>query len=105
MFIDAPSLVLTKKVPITDAKTPILETIIGRTTKSLVMLFVAATASAIVAISDPAYDSNKSALIPAVSPTISPTLSAIVAGFLGSSSGNPASTFPTKSAPTSAAFV
>ena len=32
-------------------------------------------------------------------------MSAIVAGFLGSSSGIPASTFPTKSAPTSAAFV
>ena len=29
----------------------------------------------------------------------------MVAGFLGSSSGIPASTFPTKSAPTSAAFV
>ena len=50
------------------------------------------------------YDSNRSAPIPATSPTISPTLSAIVAG-LRSSSGNPASTFPTKSAPTSAAFV
>ena len=62
-------------------------------------------ASAIVAIIDPAYDSNRSAPIPATSPTLSPTLSAIVAGFLGSSSGIPASTFPTKSAPTSAAFV
>ena len=36
---------------------------------------------------------------------MSPTLSAITAGFLGSSSGIPASTLPTKSAPTSAAFV
>ena len=54
---------------------------------------------------DSANDPNKSALIPATSPTLSPTLSAIVAGFLGLSSGNPASTFPTKSAPTSAAFV
>jgi len=36
---------------------------------------------------------------------LSPTLSAITAGFLGSSSGIPASTFPTKSAPTSAPFV
>ena len=36
---------------------------------------------------------------------MSPTLSAITAGFLGSSSGIPASTFPTKSAPTSAPFV
>ena len=32
-------------------------------------------------------------------------MSAITAGFLGSSSGIPASTFPTKSAPTSAPLV
>ena len=51
------------------------------------------------------YEPNKSAPIPATSPTLSPTLSAIVAGFRGSSSGIPASTFPTRSAPTSAAFV
>ena len=43
--------------------------------------------------------------MPAQSPTLSPTLSAITAGFLGSSSGIPASTFPTKSAPTSAPLV
>ena len=43
--------------------------------------------------------------MPATSPTLSPTLSAIQAGFLGSSSGIPASTLPTRSAPTSAAFV
>ena len=42
--------------------------------------------------------------IPATSPTLSPTLSAIVAGFRGDLLV-PASTFPTKSAPTSAAFV
>lgn len=42
---------------------------------------------------------------PATSPTLSPTLSAIVPGLRGSSSGIPASIFPTKSAPTSAAFV
>ena len=52
-----------------------------------------------------AYVSNKSAAIPAQSPTLSPTLSAITAGFLGSSSGIPASTFQTKSAPTSAPLV
>ena len=46
-----------------------------------------------------------SAAIPAQSPTLSPTLSALVAGFRGSSSGIPASTFPTRSAPTSAALV
>ena len=43
--------------------------------------------------------------MPAQSPTLSPTLSAITAGFRGSSSGMPASIFPTRSAPTSAAFV
>jgi len=36
---------------------------------------------------------------------LSQTLSAITAGFLGSSSGIPASTLPTRSAHTSAAFV
>ena len=46
-----------------------------------------------------------SAPIPATSPTLSPTLSAITAGLRGSSSGIPASTFPTRSAPTSAALV
>jgi len=54
---------------------------------------------------DSAKDPKRSALMPATSPTLSPTLSAIVAGFLGLSSGSPAYTFPTKSAPTSAAFV
>lgn len=54
---------------------------------------------------DSAKEPNKSALIPATSPTLSPTLSAIVAGFLGLSSGRPAYTLPTRSAPTSAAFV
>ena len=60
---------------------------------------------AAVAKIEPAYDSYKSAPIPATSPTLSPTLSAIVAGLRGSSSGIPASTLPTKSAPTSAALV
>src|SRR5438093_771345 len=41
--------------------------------------------------------------MPASSPTLSPTLSAITAGLRGSSSGMPASIFPTRSAPTSAA--
>ena len=64
-----------------------------------------AAANTIAPIIEPTYDSNKSAPIPATSPTLSPTLSAMVAGFLGSSSGIPASTLPTRSAPTSAAFV
>lgn len=54
---------------------------------------------------DSANEPKRSALMPATSPTLSPTLSAIVAGFLGESSGNPASILPTKSAPTSAALV
>src|SRR5436305_9295868 len=43
--------------------------------------------------------------MPAQSPTLSPTLSAMVAGLRGSSSGIPASTLPTRSAPTSAPLV
>lgn len=54
---------------------------------------------------DSAKEPKRSALIPATSPTLSPTLSAIVAGFLGLSSGRPAYTLPTRSAPTSAALV
>ena len=59
----------------------------------------------IAAIIEPTNDSKISAPIPATSPTLSPTLSAITPGFRGSSSGIPASTLPTKSAPTSAALV
>ena len=62
-------------------------------------------ARTIVATTVTTYVSNKSAAIPAQSPALSPTLSAITAGFLGSSSGMPTSTLPTKSAPTSAPFV
>merc|ERR1711991_266252 len=62
-------------------------------------------ANAIDAIIDPQYDSKISEPIPATSPTLSPTLSAITPGFLGSSSGMPASTLPTRSAPTSALLV
>ena len=50
-------------------------------------------------------DSKRSAPRAAQSPTLSPTRSAMTAGLRGSSSGMPASTLPTKSAPTSAAFV
>ena len=62
-------------------------------------------AIAIEAIIAPQYDSKISEPIPAISPTLSPTLSAITPGFLGSSSGIPASIFPTRSAPTSALLV
>ena len=61
------------------------------------------TASVAAAMSEPTYDSNRSAPMPATSPTLSPTLSAITAGLCGSSSSMPASTLPTRSAPTSAA--
>ena len=109
--MSAPSPVLTKKVPIIDAKIPIDAIRSGNVTKSISVteefpIVAAPTAArATVAIIDPTYDSNKSAPIPATSPTLSPTLSATVAGFLGSSSGIPCSTLPTKSAPTSAALV
>jgi len=52
-----------------------------------------------------AKDPKRSDPIPAISPTLSPTLSAIVAGLYGESSSKSYSTFPTKSAPTSAALV
>src|SRR5579859_6910431 len=61
--------------------------------------------SSMAAIIVTAYVSNRSAAMPAQSPTLSPTLSAITAGLRGSSSGIPASTLPTRSAPTSAALV
>ena len=62
-------------------------------------------AIAMVAIIAPQYDSKMSEPIPATSPTLSPTLSAITPGLRGSSSGIPASTLPTRSAPTSALLV
>ena len=61
--------------------------------------------SSITATAVTAYVSKRSAAMPAQSPTLSPTLSAITAALRGSSSGIPASIFPTRSAPTSAAFV
>jgi hypothetical protein len=61
--------------------------------------------STIVARIVATYEPKRSAPIPATSPTLSPTLSAMVAGLRGSSSGMPASTLPTRSAPTSAALV
>ena len=62
-------------------------------------------ARAIDAIIAPQYDSKISDPMPATSPTLSPTLSAMTAGLRGSSSGIPASTLPTRSAPTSADLV
>ena len=70
-----------------------------------ILLITISCPNTIVAKIVATYEPNKSAPIPATSPTLSPTLSAIVAGLRTSSSGIPASTLPTKSAPTSAAFV
>ena len=108
IFMSASSLVLTKKIPKIDKKTPIAAIIIGANTAFCCISGFAIKADApraAVERMDPQYDSYRSAPIPATSPTLSPTLSAMVAGFRGSSSGMPASTLPTKSAPTSAAFV
>ena len=66
-------------------------------------LIVEATTSVALVLS--ANDPKRSAPIPATSPTLSPTLSAIVPGFFGESSSKSYSTFPTRSAPTSAALV
>ena len=95
----ASSLVRTTKNPITAARMPKPAIQKGRAISLLLL------ASAAEAIMLPTKDSKRSAPIPATSPTLSPTLSAMVAGFLGSSSGMLASTFPTRSAPTSAALV
>ena len=54
---------------------------------------------------DSAREPKRSAPIPAMSPTLSPTLSAIVPGFIMLSSSRSYTTLPTRSAPTSAAFV
>ncbi len=102
-----PGLAFTRKIPITEAKIPTTHKRSGSDTSLNFMEEEASTATPRIMqpTIDPTYDSKRSAPIPATSPTLSPTLSAITAGFLGSSSGIPASTFPTRSAPTSAAFV
>ena len=95
-----------KNVPITDATAATAERQrieverLLRSPTRLVWVPSSITATAVTA-----YVSNRSAAMPAQSPTLSPTLSAITAALRGSSSGMPASSFPTRSAPTSAAFV
>ena len=97
---------LTKNVPTTEATMQTAQITSGY---SIIVVAVSPTkniaANNIVATTVTAYVSKRSAAIPAQSPTLSPTLSAIDAAFLGSSSGIPASTFPTISPPTSAPFV
>ncbi|CAB4670779.1 unannotated protein [freshwater metagenome] len=98
----------TANTPKIDAITPIARAASGNTSPIAGLRPIelnAATPRMMEATSVTSYDSKRSAAIPAQSPTLSPTLSAIVAGLRGSSSGIPASTFPTRSAPTSAAFV
>ena len=101
-----PSPPLTNMLPMMDASMPIPESTRGKVTAFIEAPSPATTTPRATAETmAPTYDSKRSAPMPATSPTLSPTLSAITAGFLGSSSGMPASTFPTRSAPTSAALV
>merc|ERR1719409_1863323 len=93
------SFVLTAIVPTMAATTPQADSQKGKA------ISLSRFASVAAAMMEPTYDSNKSAPMPATSPTLSPTLSAMTAGLCGSSSSIPASTLPTRSAPTSAAFV
>ncbi len=92
----------TAKMPITAVTTPIAGTISGKASPASPK---AALPRMSAATSVTAYDSKRSAAMPAQSPTLSPTLSAMVAALRGSSSGMPCSTLPTRSAPTSAALV
>ena len=91
-----------RKTPMIAVMTPIAGTISGKTRPSSPK---AARPRMSAATSMTAYDSKRSAAMPAQSPTLSPTLSAMVAALRGSSSGMFCSTLPTRSAPTSAALV
>ncbi len=102
---------LTNAMPASEQSRPIEASASGRNIRSCCEPSAASTlalmveAMAMVAICAPQYDSKMSEPMPATSPTLSPTLSAITPGLRGSSSGIPASTLPTRSAPTSAALV
>src|SRR5262252_2746548 len=89
--------------PVAEAQSPAITITIGSSIMSAGLGRVAPMAMA--ATMEPTYDSKRSAPMPATSPTLSPTLSAITAGLRGSSSGMPASSLPTRSAPTSADLV
>ncbi len=89
-------------MPMIAVRTPMAGMIRGKTRPSLPNATLPRISEA---TSMTAYDSNRSAAMPAQSPTLSPTLSAIVAALRGSSSGMPCSTLPTRSAPTSATLV
>ena len=101
-------LMRTKRVPTSENIIPMPAMSIGRSIGAVPPKASSETTSCpstIVASIVATYEPKRSAPIPATSPTLSPTLSAIVAGFRRSSSGIPASTLPTRSAPTSAALV
>ncbi len=102
----------TMNTPTIDASTPTARAASGKMAPTAhssglsgKMRWKAGTPRMIDATRVTSYDSNRSDAMPAQSPTLSPTLSAMVAGLRGSSSGMPASTLPTRSAPTSAALV
>ena len=101
-MIEPPRPIRAKKTPITEAR---IETPPSESGYSHRLPLGKLMPSSITATAVTAYVSKRSAAMPAQSPTLSPTLSAITAGLRGSSSGIPASIFPTRSAPTSAAFV
>ena len=96
---------LTTATPIREAITPRPAKISGIFSSPTGLVLPSSAPRIIAATTLATYESNRSAPIPATSPTLSPTLSAMTAGFLGSSSGMPISTFPTRSAATSAVFV
>ena len=102
MIAFSPRPIRAKKVPITEARMDMPPSASGYSQSSP---DGKAVPRSITATAVTAYVSKRSAAMPAQSPTLSPTLSAITAGLRGSSSGIPASIFPTRSAPTSAAFV
>jgi len=89
-----------------DAMMPTERTTSGKNTQDVLPVATySATPRIIAPMFSAAVDSNRSAPRPAQSPTLSPTRSATTAALRGSSSGIPASTLPTRSAPTSAALV
>ena len=107
----SPSRAFTRKIDTSEASRPIAIIASGKTrpfaafSPWMPIARKAVTPRMMFATRTTPKDSNRSEAMPAQSPTLSPTLSAIVAGLRGSSSGMPASTFPTRSAPTSAALV
>ena len=105
MIAFGPLPTIVKNVPMTDARIEMPPSASGYSHRSAPPSPANPIPSSITATAVTAYVSKRSAAMPAQSPTLSPTLSAMTAGLRGSSSGMPASIFPTRSAPTSAAFV